>query len=190
VRCGFAASRRRLRICLESFYLAKACALAFCFSSFNLEEAGGEEPEANGNHSSARVGELCLLGEDPIFFLVSDFFLAFGLDRQTNTRPGQGCGANVGGLFYVVCVVIYLVCLTLLVLCVICYWGARRVYNTPLDEFPVELSVPLIQYKTVHSIYITTKINVYTVSRIYLSQKIYLRDTEYTLLADSVILCN
>ena len=40
------------------------------------------------------------------FFLVSDFFLAFSLDRQTNTQTGPGCGEP----FYVVCVVIYLVC--------------------------------------------------------------------------------
>ena len=75
VRCGFAASWRRLVLCLQSFCLAKACALAFCFSCFFLEEASGEEPEANGNHSSARVGELCLLGEDPIFFLCQILFL-------------------------------------------------------------------------------------------------------------------
>ena len=69
------------------------------------------------------------------FFLVSDFFLAFSLDRQTNTQTGQGCGE----LFYVVCVVIYLVCFDFTTVVRNLLLASKAKYNTPLDEFPLEL---------------------------------------------------
>ena len=69
------------------------------------------------------------------FFFGVRYFFAFSLDRQTNTQTGQGCGE----LFYVVCVVIYLVCFDFTTVVRNLLLASKAKYNTPLDEFPLEL---------------------------------------------------